>query len=122
MQERIHHQKRGRKEQIRLNIEKLTILRGKTTEDKKSGIWRKSEYTIECMLTDSDSIEQVKEGLTLLLDAWLDEKPIPKAPSPPSPNKQSNQKKTCAHPNCNKIIASNFKYCYTHKDYGRQSR
>jgi len=97
-----------------LNIEKLTILRGKTTEDKKSGIWRKSEYTIECMLTDGDSIEQVKEGLTLLLDAWLDEKAISKSPSP-----KSNQKKICAHPNCNKEIASNFKYCWTHKDYGK---
>jgi len=107
-----------------MNIEKLTILKGKTTEDKKSGIWRKSEYTLECHLTDGDSIEQVKEGLTLLLDAWLDEKPIPKSPIQSKKTKAEREgwTKECGHPQCIKKIASNFKYCYNHKDYGRQSR
>lgn len=59
-----------RKEGIRLNVSKLTVLKGRTLEHPKNK-WSKVELTIEILLTEKEDPELAKELADLLLDSWL---------------------------------------------------
>lgn len=102
-----------------MNISKLTITKGRTIEKEKK--WERTDYTIEITLAEKDDPETAKEMANLLIDAWLKEgEPVkPTSQKPFSSSKRGRTKaeregwtKTCANPNCSKLISDSYTYCF----------
>lgn len=97
-----------------MNVNKIVISKGKTVEINKK--WERIDYTVEVTLSENDDPEMAKSMANMLLDSWLNNKPVQKAvpPKPVPPKKESKASrlgytKKCA---CGVLIADSYIRCY----------
>lgn len=62
-------------------VEKLTITKGRTVEDKEANEWQRITYSLEMSIQNEKDIEMAKCSGEALLDMWLKGETITQQPS-----------------------------------------
>ncbi|MEM3697884.1 MAG: hypothetical protein QXQ94_10400 [Candidatus Bathyarchaeia archaeon] len=61
----------GKKEANKMQLQRLTVGKGKTSRPSEAEEWTKEYYEIEVLIDDPAELEVTKANLTGLIDGWL---------------------------------------------------